>query len=149
MADKILVIMRGLPGSGKSTLAKSLLKDTGEIFSTDDYWNDEQPFNPSLLGKAHAWNEWRSEQAMLKDVRQIIIDNTNISIRDFKGYILLAKKYGYQVIFKEPETMWKNDLDSLVKKTIHGVPKSTIEKMSKRWQPTDKIIKDLKEQGLL
>ena len=134
--QKTLVLMRGAPGSGKSFLAKQL-SEGGQIFSTDDFWeiNGQYQFNPSLLGHAHSWNLKRAIEAMQKGITPIIIDNTNVTARDMRPYAEAAIKYNYKVEMKEPNTPWKFDVDELVKRNTHNVPRASIERMISRWQP--------------
>ena len=134
--QKTLIILRGCPGSGKSFLAKQL-SEGGAIFSTDDFWmvEGQYVFNPAMLGHAHAWNLKRATEAMARGITPIVIDNTNITAKDMRPYAQAAIKYGYKIEMKEPQTPWKFDVDELVKKNTHNVPRATIEKMIKRWQP--------------
>ena len=106
-----LIIMRGLPSSGKSTKAKEILEEGGVIFSTDDYWFTEVGDDPTQydfrfdqLGKAHVWNQDRARLAMQTKVSQVIIDNTNITKKDFAAYLAAAEEYGYSVQYVEPNS---------------------------------------------
>jgi predicted kinase len=106
---KTVYIMRGIQGSGKSFLAKELGKG-GQIFSTDDFFmqNGKYQWSGSLLGKAHQWNKDRTEKAMIEGISPIVLDNTNLKFSDFSPYLLLAKKYGYEIKYAEPN--WSPDL---------------------------------------
>jgi len=140
-----LIICRGCPGSGKSTLAKQLAGETGQIFSTDEFFmkDGKYNFNSQLLGRAHNWNQARAEKAMQDGVTPIIIDNTNVKGRDARSYVENGLKYGYDIKFQEPDTPWKFDAEELAKRNQHGVPLESIERMIKNWEPdltVDKII---------
>ena len=110
---KKLIVMRGTPGSGKSTLAKEILKETllqgfsCSIRSTDDQFYDETGFynfDRSKLGTFHNRNlQWAIDD-MKKNINVIIIDNTNIKLKDYKGYVLQAEKFGYEVEEKKLST---------------------------------------------
>ncbi|KAG2457351.1 N42L2 protein, partial [Polypterus senegalus] len=113
-----LFILRGLPGSGKSTLARQIRNEFGsaEIFSTDDFFRDEfgrYHFNARELREAHEWNKKRAREAMEEGLNPIIIDNTNIHAWEMKPYVRMGLDNGYYIIFKEPETGWKNDIHKL------------------------------------
>jgi NEDD4-binding protein 2 len=132
------IIMRGLPGSGKSTLARKLAGLTGQVFSTDDFFSmtGEYIFNPTRLGKAHKWNQNRSKAAFSANIPIIVIDNTNTTISEMRNYlphIELARLYGYQVFIAEPDTDWRFNVDELVLKNSHGVPKEAIQRMADRY----------------
>jgi NEDD4-binding protein 2 len=105
-AMKTLIIMRGVSGSGKSTLARAIQKlDGGVIFSTDDFFTDEDGvyrFDPKKIGMNHIRNQNRTEEAMRDGVSPIIVDNTNVRAWEMKPYVNLADKYGYEIIIKQP-----------------------------------------------
>lgn len=54
-AEKLLILLRGLPGSGKSTKAKKLAGSTGLVYSTDDFFmvKGEYVYDPKLIGVNH------------------------------------------------------------------------------------------------
>ncbi|KAK1168153.1 NEDD4-binding protein 2-like 1 isoform X1 [Acipenser oxyrinchus oxyrinchus] len=129
-----LFILRGLPGSGKSHLAREIKNQFGsaEILSTDDYFRNEDGdyiFQGYLLKQAHEWNRNRARSAMEEGLSPVIIDNTNIHAWEMKPYVNMALEYDYEVIFREPETSWKWNVNKLHRKTRNGVPYKTIERM--------------------
>ncbi|XP_078072540.1 NEDD4-binding protein 2 [Mustelus asterias] len=128
--SKVLILMRGLPGSGKSTLARMLVQQepNGMIFSTDEYFcrSGHYQFDPSLIGEAHQWNQKRAKQAMAEGYSPIIIDNTNTQAWEMKPYVIMALKYSYKVVFREPDTRWKFKPWELERRNIHGVSKEKI-----------------------
>ncbi|XP_072319867.1 NEDD4-binding protein 2 isoform X2 [Eucyclogobius newberryi] len=128
-----LVLLRGPPGSGKSTLARALLEHNpgGLILSTDDYFlvNGEYCFDPALLGEAHTWNHSRARQAFEGGINPIIIDNTNMCGWEMRPYVIQALKHSYKVLFKEPDTWWKNKPRELERRTKHCVPLEKIQRM--------------------
>jgi NEDD4-binding protein 2 len=146
---KKLILMRGLPGSGKSTKAKQLVGN-GQIFSTDDYWcmneKGEYRFNIHKIGEAHKWNQRRSLAAMKAGVPIVVIDNTNTTIKELRSYtkhISLAAQLGYTVSIEEPETAWRFDLEELLKKGTHNVPKKTVQAM------LDRYVRDVKVEDVV
>lgn len=103
---KTIIIMRGISGSGKSTLAKHIQKlNGGVIYSTDDFFTDENgiyQFDPKKIAMNHIKNQNRTEEAMKDEISPIIIDNTNLKAWEMKPYVILAEKYGYEIIIKQP-----------------------------------------------
>jgi len=103
---KTLYLMQGIPGSGKSTIAR-LIRDMGgkavsAIFSTDELWYDDEAgrynYDPALLGVKHRENQRRVIQAMIDDtLRIIIIDNTNITRKEAKPYVVMAEIFGFEI----------------------------------------------------
>lgn len=133
--EKIMYLMRGLPGSGKSTLAKELSgNDPSKVFSTDEFFETQvKGFDGALLHRAHQWNENRARKAMIEGVSPIVVDNTNIVLRDAKTYLEMAKANGYRIEIREPQTPWSKNVDELVSRNTHSVPRATIERMLKRY----------------
>lgn len=149
--EKILYIMRGVPGSGKSTAARILVPQS-QIFSTDEFWGPEYNFDIKRLGEAHNWNQQRVKNAMEQGITPIAVDNTNVSSREVKPYVQMAKAHGYEIIFKESvHPIWlrtaeylkdkithERDLDDVAKffagNTIHKVPQEVIRGMLNRWE---------------
>ncbi|KRT78779.1 hypothetical protein AMK59_8644 [Oryctes borbonicus] len=140
---KILILMRGLPGSGKSTLASLLLKEgLGQvfhdefIFSTDDYFkkSGHYTYDPTQLDEAHRWNQRRCFSNMKKAVSPIIIDNTNLQLREMRVYCVMAVQYGYIVEIMEPNTPWALNPNTLAIRNSHGVDKKKIGEMKTRYQ---------------
>lgn len=135
-----LWILRGCSGSGKSFLAKELAGEDGQIFSADDYFmkDGKYKFNPSEISLAHVWNQQRILNAIVAQVPDIIIDNTNITLwemRQLKTIVSRAKENGYNVEIKTPNTPWAFDAEELTKRNQHGVPLSIIQKKLRQFVP--------------
>uniref|UniRef100_A0A3P8TUS1 NEDD4 binding protein 2 n=1 Tax=Amphiprion percula TaxID=161767 RepID=A0A3P8TUS1_AMPPE len=130
---KLLVLLRGAPGSGKSTMARALLEHNpgGVILSTDDYYyrNGTYQFDPTTLGEAHEWNHKRAKEAFMRGTKPIIIDNTNMQGWEMRPYVAQALKHGYKVLFREPDTWWKNKPKELERRTTHNIPVEKIRRM--------------------
>lgn len=140
--DKELYIMRGVSGSGKSYKAKQLAGESGVICSADDFFIEkgegEYAFDPSLLGQAHQQCQDRTIAALKQGNSPVIIDNTNTRLwemKKLKPIIRLAQSLGYNVRIEEPETEWweSRNIDEMVNKNSHGVPREAIEKMVSRY----------------
>lgn len=164
-----LVIMRGLPGSGKSTLAKKILSNedgayynsfymsTDLLFHTngiyacamelsklDEFTKKPYNFDFKKLGHYHTktFADFCETAAMIYNhemVAQIILDNTNTQYKEFSHYVVVAKKLGFEIVQKIPDTPWSFDVDECFVKNSHGVPKETLVKMKERFQDFDSI----------
>ncbi|XP_031573521.1 NEDD4-binding protein 2-like isoform X2 [Actinia tenebrosa] len=141
---KVLVLLRGLPGSGKTTLAQKL-KGDGVILSTDDFFitNERYQFEQNDLAKAHEWNQKRAKDSMQRGVSPIIIDNTNMQAWEMRPYVSMAKRFGYEVMIKEPDTPWKWNTKELLKRNRHNVTLFSIQNMKERYE------KDLTVEAIL
>lgn len=136
-----LVVMRGIPGAGKSTKAKEL-KDSGEIFSTDDRIEAQGDYNEffsnmtknkdfSPLGKVHGLNFKMAEKAMKEGVSPVIVDNTNIRPSEAKNYVESALRMGYaddNISFVDIGTGGLS-AEELAERNTHGVPLDKIKSM--------------------
>ena len=145
---KRMVFVRGLPGSGKSTIAKAYKekhirpKDSCWVCATDNYWmrpDGKYDFNYDLLGWSHIWNQRRVEEILNTEVNSewdtiVVVDNTNINFSEMKPYIRLGLLYKYDIVFSEPDTEWKYNVEECYKRNTHGVPYSTMLRMYKAWQ---------------
>lgn len=128
---KVLIILRGLPGAGKSSLAKLICPEEC-IFEADKYFITElgeYKFDGRLLANAHEWCRNEVEKAMkdFSNFEKIIVSNTSTTEKEFKYYVDLAKKYGYEVISLIVENRHGNN-------SIHGVPAEVKEKMKSRFE---------------
>ena len=127
VANKKLIIMRGLPGSGKSDKAKMLVEN-GIIHSTDDYFvkDAEYKFDENRLETFHYLNLMSSIESMKKGTSPIIIDNTNLIAFYCESYVENGKMYGYDIVVIEPDTPWAFDVEELVKRNVHNTPRDVI-----------------------
>ncbi|NXG55742.1 N42L1 protein, partial [Hemiprocne comata] len=133
-----LVLLRGLPGAGKSTLARQLKRDfpSAVVLSTDDFFieNGVYVFEPDFLEDAHKWNQKRARKAMKNGKSPVVIDNTNIHAWEMKPYVMMARENRYEVIFQEPETPWKFNVQELTRRNIHHVPREKIQRMKEQYE---------------
>jgi len=183
---KIVILARGLPGSGKSFTVNRLVKEFGvsdkNIFSADHYFipmtrefrqqgidispkeeRDEylSNFNHVHLPLAHETCFNRFKNAVDKGVSPLVVDNTNVSLRQIENYVVYASAAGYDVRLQEPESPWWKEyspylankqkhadkveelIDILHQKNSHDVPKETLRHMVNMWEPNltvDKVF---------
>ncbi|CAG4930356.1 unnamed protein product [Colias eurytheme] len=141
---RILVLMRGASGSGKTFLSREILQmtvgivknDQTHIMSTDDYFMHRGTYrhDRNRLHDAHLWNQIRAQKAMSQGISPVIIDNTNIEIWEMDPYVKAAVNNGYIVTVVEPQTPWSKKVHQLVKKNVHNVPFSSIQRMLDNYQ---------------
>lgn len=123
-----VVILRGLPGSGKSTWAS---KQPGAVIcSADDYFimpDGQYLFNRGLIGKAHEDCHRKFTLAIGQRRPLIIVDNTNVTTREYRRYALAAGSLGYDIEIRVFTGEFGN---------IHDVHAETIKRMDDLWQFT-------------
>jgi hypothetical protein len=72
----------------------------GALVAADDYFtndNGEYEFAVTSLRDAHEWCRSRVEHAMGNNRRLIVVHNTFIKHWEMEPYLLLARKYGYEI----------------------------------------------------
>jgi len=127
--------MQGIPGSGKSTLARLLqagfhnLNPTSvgcQICSTDDYHyvDGVYKFQPEKLGYFHKLNQ-EAAIAALSEGKSVIVDNTNIKVKDVKPYVKAAVALNVPVVFIRVTSNFEN---------VHGVPADVVARMRAQMQ---------------
>jgi predicted kinase len=96
---KEVIILRGIPGAGKTTYAKRF-HPKAIVVSADDYFIDPKTrtynFQRHNLRAAHryCWHEFVN--AIARGAPEIVVDNTNIKVREFKPYYDYATAHDYQ-----------------------------------------------------
>jgi len=139
---KIVYIMRGISGSGKSTVAREIAAreiagTEGVIHSTDSYFVSEAgeyKFDPMTIGEKHRLNMADFEKSLLDGKTLVIVDNTNITRRDYEPYVELARKHGYEVRFKEMPII---GIGEALARNTHNVPREKIELQKSRWEESE------------
>jgi hypothetical protein len=114
-----------LPGTGKTTLANEL---TPWVCEADlfFYRSGKYEFNPEQIGEAHKYCQDLAWAYMQHHHSRIAVSNTFSRRWEFKPYIELAQKNGYDVI---EITLTGDSFGS-----IHNVPDETIQQMKARWE---------------
>jgi predicted kinase len=131
-------LMRGVPGAGKSTKAKEIAasRPGAVIVSADHYFTDPQGvyrFDAKKLGEAHHQCRERFVQALTTPgVDTVIVDNTNTMKSSVFFYCQFARNCGAEIEFVE---MPERDVDVLVNRNVHGVPRYAIENMLQQYEP--------------
>lgn len=107
-------------------------------------------FNLSKLHIAHKNNKSLFENAISNNINIIIVDNTNVTIKEGSFYVKKAIENNYEVIIKEPNSPhwlknkhllkskinnkeWQDFADILFNKNTHGVPRHVILNMMENW----------------
>uniref|UniRef100_A0A8D8WHY6 NEDD4-binding protein 2-like 1 n=1 Tax=Cacopsylla melanoneura TaxID=428564 RepID=A0A8D8WHY6_9HEMI len=141
----MLFVMRGLPGSGKTTKIQTLTKHIQEalgdhswapkVFSADDYFMTERGYvyDKTKLCLAHPRCYRLSENSVMRHESPVIIDNTNLTKEDMKRYYDLAYYNWYKFYVIEPDSEWAFNIDTLIKKGVHDVPKFRMVNMMRRY----------------
>lgn len=159
-ADKVMVLMRGIPGSGKSTWAHRYAGgDASRVFAPDDfpgYGADldayKKNWTPELGLQAHKWTHGRIEEALASGMTPVVVDSLNLNAERALPFARLALKYGYRLEVKESQSEWWQRLrpmlrnkaqhpealrqaaDQFAGKNVHGVPAEKIMGMLDSWE---------------
>lgn len=143
-----IIILRGIPGSGKSTLARHLefLYDKpATICSADNYFyygKDHTPENYKhsidKLYDAHKYCQNIFNKAVESKQELIVVDNTNIKIKDYKYYVVTGINSGYEVISHAITGMSPEESFEI---NIHNTPLSVCYRLYEKFGPCpDPII---------
>lgn len=128
MSNKHVYIMVGVPGSGKSYWTKNNKPDA-VVCSADSYFvgaDGVYRFNPNDLHRAHGSCQSKFKEALANEaVTDIVVDNTNLRLRDIKVYVDLARSADALVTFVRFEGMTAK----FASRNVHGVPEEVISKM--------------------
>ena len=124
-SDQITVYaIRGLPGSGKTSFAKSLNLN---FYEADQYFEkfNNNKYDYKLLKKAHQYCYNLVKQELLNG-NSVVVSNTMTTIDEVLEYQNLANELGIRFV----SIILENRHDGI---STHDVPKSSIEKMKKRF----------------
>lgn len=119
------------------SLGELVEKDTvfsAAIHSTDQYFmkDGEYKFNPRQLGIFHNANFKAFRKSCEAGIPVVICDNTNTTRKEWNKYASCADNRGYIVAHV---TLPHPSIDEAAARNTHGVPKDSIKKMIRRWEP--------------
>ena len=164
--EKEVVILRGIPGAGKSTYFKNNFENergepTASVCSADQFFTHYDPeskglvyrFYASDLGEAHAecmrrFLHFTSTRVgygtpPLDPDKLIVVDNTNLRLWEFAGYVQIARVRGYKIRVVRLEC----DPEVAAARCVHGVPAKKIkymaramEKLPKSWGIKEEVV---------
>lgn len=125
-----VTILRGISGAGKSTFTKTHLPNA-VVASADHYFGhgDNYKFDHTKLGKAHDFC-YDTFTAAVDSGREVVVDNTNTKLKEFKRYLDYAAKKGCTV----EVVRLKVDPKVAAARNVHGVPYDTVMNMQNRFQ---------------
>lgn len=152
---KTVIIMCGIPGSGKSyTVGK--IKEHYEsknievvVCSSDHFMmNDkgEYDFHPSKLVYTHRQCQEKFYKSLEKDNIVIIVDNTNVRIKDLRYYEKAALDKSFKTIIVESDSDWKDNPEYCAKINTHNVPYDKIKEMHNSLLHTRKVLETEKKK---
>ena len=132
MADRNLILLRGVSGAGKSTVAELFIDAT--IISTDDFFmkDGKYQFDANSLVENHMKCTAEADRIMnlatTEDaVHTLVIHNTFTKQWEMTPYLILAEKYGYTV----HTIIVENRHES---KSIHDVPQTAVDAQRDRFE---------------
>ena len=132
MANRNLILLRGVSGAGKSTVAELFIDAT--IISTDDFFmvDGEYKFDANSLIENHLKCTVKAEQAMhiahVEDVMHtLVIHNTFTKDWEMQPYLVLADKYRYMVHTLIVENRHGSE-------SIHDVPQPAVDAQRERFE---------------
>lgn len=135
----MITLIRSCSGAGKTFLANQITNGgtTCPIVEADDFFLvgetfPKYQFDATLLHQAHSWCKLEAER-LLRRYGSVCVANTFTERWEFEPYIVMAQKYKTKLHILEPDTPWAFDLDELVRRNAHGVPREVIEKQLNRW----------------
>lgn len=125
---KELLIIRGIPGSGKSTLANNYALEKGYVHVEADMYfltaDSNYAFDSNKVRDAHAWCK-KFASIIMSQNHDIVISNTFTRKWEYEDYLILAKKYGYNVTIIVANGVYKN---------VHDVSNEIVQRMIDRFE---------------
>ncbi len=135
LAEKIFVIIRGLPSTGKSTIAKLLTQSHGVAICVDEYLttpDGDYCFTKDHFIEAQKMCKIDCEQLMKNNTDLIVLHNTMAEAWESKDYFEMAQNFGYQTHVLNLYDSGNNDQE-LANRNHHAMPSHLIQKMRQKW----------------
>ena len=127
----VIIYLRGVSGIGKTTLATSFAELYGPcclVCTADDYWTQENPFDPAKLGHAHRACQQTTGRHLASCVSTdpdhptiAIVANTGTSPEELKPYADIAYEFGATLLVLEIWSTAKKTDDVLVTCGARGI----------------------------
>lgn len=140
----ILVIIRGFPNTGSDDLVKLLVKTQQDLLIYEpmvcragDFRGNE--WTPESLHIAKIRCQELTRDAMQKNIRYIVAEDTNIVYKDMKPYFEMAKEFRYDVWCVESPKI-NMSVDQLFARSTY-IPLSTLQKMKRRFATNKELSK--------
>lgn len=135
--SKTLYLLRSVSGAGKTTLAKVLEESLPNAIAlaADDYHYDSDGnynWKSENLYAGHQWCKGAVKESMKQLYENIIVHNTNTTVKEIKPYLALADKYNYRVVSLIVENLHGSD-------SIHNVPSEVRDKQEERLRNSLKL----------
>jgi predicted kinase len=148
---RTVTILRGISGAGKSTYTRNN-HPNATVCSADPFFinftvvrgqnvpkNDGvYSFNPAWLGRAHDWCKAQFHRALSEGQDDVVVDNTNTTLRELNYYVDTAVEFGYTL------NVVRLTVDPAIAaaRNQHGVPAEKVQQMQDRFQdfPGEVII---------
>jgi hypothetical protein len=120
------------------------INESSEIVcSADDYFvadNGEYIYDKNKLSDAHD-NCFRKAVSLMKSHCNVIVDNTNSKLNDYKKYVDLVSKFSYKLFIIELYCETRAHAVQFAKRNQHSVPINDCVKMFSMWESDDRSIK--------
>tara|TARA_Y100000034_G_scaffold129050_1_gene184760 strand:+ start:4091 stop:4525 length:435 start_codon:yes stop_codon:yes gene_type:complete len=130
-------IMIGPSGSGKSTWIKNNLPLNAVVCSADTFFTNERGeyhFKGNSLSAAHAACQKGYSNHIHQGWPIVVVDNTNLTNKDRKFYVRLAKQKNYEIHY----IAFKCDnVGLLMDRNTKGTPQHIIERHIRRMSIPD------------
>jgi nicotinate-nucleotide pyrophosphorylase len=156
-ADKVVIILRGLPGSGKSTRSAQIAAEAKRtaaaaaaallmsdpvvaIHSTDSFFVNSAGryhFEPSLLSINHQRNLDAFNESLAAGVGIVIVDNTNLQPWQYEKYVRAAWAAGYRVKEEVVGEFTEAAAAEYAARNVHGVSYEKLLVMLDQWRQQD------------
>lgn len=149
--SKLVIINRAVPGSGKTTALKTIentlnecgidIKSDFKAHSTDEFFmiGDKYVFDITTLNDYHRQNLDDFEKSLIKGIKIVVCDNTNLLPWQCRVYTNLARLYGYKIVFlniepKSLEEHLETQKITTQNPSAHNVPQEILERNIEEWR---------------